>query len=481
MNCRLQTQIMMMLVLTLGGGAGWGVTVTPPPGPVAGSTITVQFVDPVSSGWIAPASVPLTISAYSTEAGVTIQDVSIYVTSTEAGNRLGQGQARPDTNAFDYAWAGVAAGTYNVYAVATDSNGKLNTSLPLTITVKGPPDVLVTGITLTPVAPVAAVAFTVQVTVKNQGGDGEGGTLTLVPFAGASGADLLVQALPVVAGGASATLTFAVPARPDGANVMTATVTAVPNETATGNNAQSVPYTVVMPLPADLAVSAIKITPTKPLDATAFMAEVTVRNVGKNANVGGTLTLTPAIGAAGIGQAVPVLAKSKSVKLAFTVPGQAPGRQAMTATLSAVPAETRTTNNSKTVNYTVAARPDFTITAIAFSPVAPLCNGTFTAYVTILNNGGAAKAGYLDVWINYADGQAATKSMAVSTISAGKTKRVTVTRLLAGAAIGERTFRAVVDARGTATESDESNNVFTTTYTPCAVTPPSPPSPPSPP
>ena len=473
MNRRLQT--LMMLVLTLGGGAGWCGTVTPPPGPVAGSTITVQFVDPASSGWIAPATVPLTITAYSTEAGVTIQDVSIYVTSTEAGNRLGQAQARPDTNAFDYTWAAVAAGNYNVYAVATDSNGKINTSSPLTVTVKGPPDLLITGITPTPVTPVAAVAFTVQVTVKNQGSDSEGGTLTLAPFAGASGADLLVQALPVIAGGNAVTLTFAVPARPDGANVMTATVAGVPNEAATGNNAQSMPYTVVTPLPTDLTVSAIKITPTKPLDATVFLAEVTVKNVGKNANVGGTLTLTPAIGVAGIGQTVPVLAKSKSVKLVFTVPGQTPGTKKMTATLSAVPAETKLTNNSKALNYTVTARPDFTITAVVFSPVAPLCNSTFTAYVTILNHGGAAKAGYLDVWINYADGQAATKSVAVSTISAGKTKRVTMTRLPAGAAVGERTFRAVVDARGTATESDEGNNVFTTTYTPCAITPPSPP------
>jgi len=474
MNRRLQTLMVTVLALTLGGGVAWGDA--PPPGPVAGSTITVHFVESSPSGWIAPATVPLTITAYSTEAGVTIQDVSIYVTSTAAGNRLGQAQARPDTNAFDYTWAAVAAGNYNVYAVATDSNGKINTSLPLTVTVKGSPDLLITGIALTPVAPVAATAFTVRVTVKNQGGASEGGTLTLTPFTGAGGADLLVQALPVIAGGASATLAFTAPARPDGANVMTATVAAVPNEVATGNNAQSLPYTVVTPLPTDLTVSAIKITPAKPLDATVFMAEVTVKNAGKNANVGGTLTLTPAIGATGIGQTVPVLARSKSVKLAFTVPGQTPGTKRMTATLSAVPAETKLTNNSKTVNYTVTARPDFTITAVAFSPVAPLCNSTFTAYVTILNNGGAAKAGYLDVWVNYADGQTATKSVAVSTISAGKTKRVTVTRLPAGAAIGERTFRAVVDARGTATESDENNNVFTTTYTPCAITPPSPPS-----
>jgi beta propeller repeat protein len=237
--------------------------------------------------------------------------------------------------------------------------------------------------------------------------------------------------------------------------------------------------TVTAPvLPTDLMVSALKVTPSKPLDASPFTADVTVRNAGKNPCPGGTLTLTPAVGAAGITQTVPALAKSKSVKMTFTVPGQAPGVKKMTATLSAVPGETKTTNNSRTANYTVTARPDFSITAVAFSPVAPLCNGTFTAYVTIRNNGGTAKAGYLEVWINYADGQAATKSVAVSTISAGKTKRVTVTRLPVGAALGERTFRAVVDGRNTAVESDESNNVFSTTYTPCAVTPTPPPPPP---
>lgn len=231
----------------------------------------------------------------------------------------------------------------------------------------------------------------------------------------------------------------------------------------------------VTPLPTDLMVSALKVTPSKPLDATAFTADVTVRNAGRNACSGGTLTLMPAAGAAGIGQTVPALAKSKSVKLTFSVPGQTPGAKKMTATLSAVPGETKITNNSKTVNYTVTARPDFSITAVVFSPVAPLCNGKFTAYVTVLNTGGAAKAGYVDVWINYADGQAATKSVAVSTISAGRTKRVTVTNLLTGAAIGERTFRAVVDGRNSANESNEGNNVFTTAYTPCAVIPPPPP------
>jgi hypothetical protein len=236
--------------------------------------------------------------------------------------------------------------------------------------------------------------------------------------------------------------------------------------------------TVTAPvLPTDLMVSALKVTPSKPLDASPFTADVTVRNAGKNPCSGGTLTLTPVVGAAGIVQTVPELAKSKSVKLTFAVPGQAPGAQKMTATVSAVPGETKLTNNSKTVSYTVTARPDFTITAVSFSPVAPLCNSTFTAYVTIQNNGGAAKAGYLDVWINYADGQAATKSVAVSTISAGRTKRVTLTRLATGAATGERTFRAVVDGRNTATESNEGNNVFTTTYTPCALTPPPPPAP----
>ena len=249
-----------------------------------------------------------------------------------------------------------------------------------------------------------------------------------------------------------------------------------------GNASTSVALAVtvnaaVTPLPTDLTVSALKITPSKPLDATPFTADVTVKNAGKNACSGGTLTLTPAVGAAGIVQTVPALAKSKSVKMTFAVPGQAPGAQKMTATLSAVPGETKTTNNSKTVNYTVTARPDFTITAVVFSPVAPLCNSTFTAYVTIQNNGGAAKAGYLDVWVNYADGQVATKSVAVSTISAGKTKRVTLTRLATGTATGERTFRAVVDGRNSATESNEGNNVFTTTYTPCALTPPPPPAP----
>ena len=230
----------------------------------------------------------------------------------------------------------------------------------------------------------------------------------------------------------------------------------------------------VTSLPTDLTVSALKITPSKRLDATPFTADVTVKNAGRNACSGGTLTVVPAVGAAGLVQTVPALAKSKSVKMTFAVPGQATGVQKMTATLSAVPGETKTTNNSKALTYTVTARPDFSITAVAFSKFPPLCksNSKFTAYVTVLNAGGAAKAGYLDVWINYAEGQTFTKRVVVSTIAAGKTKRVTLSGLLTGVATGEqRTFRAVINSTKTTYESNEDNNVFTTTYTPCALTP----------
>jgi uncharacterized repeat protein (TIGR02543 family) len=112
---------------------------------------------------------------------------------------------------------------------------------------------------------------------------------------------------------------------------------------------------------------------------------------------------------------------------------------------------------------------DFVITGIALLPAAPNTGDTFAVAVTVKNTGiTTADGGYLDVWANQtisqtcgADGNAWAK---VGILAAGASKTFAVTLLRAGAA-GPKTLRAFVDSWCQTTETNETNNQFTKTYT----------------
>lgn len=120
------------------------------------------------------------------------------------------------------------------------------------------------------------------------------------------------------------------------------------------------------------------------------------------------------------------------------------------------------------VNLVVAAASDFTLTAMTI-PVAPVANGTFSAVVTVKNQGaGAADGGTLRLWANQPAAQvcAATggdKTMVVGTMAAGASKNLTFTGINAGAG-GLKTLRAFVDAACVRAETNETNNQRTLSY-----------------
>jgi hypothetical protein len=139
-------------------------------------------------------------------------------------------------------------------------------------------------------------------------------------------------------------------------------------------------------------------------------------------------------------------------------------------------------NNRLTLNntaYTVAnfkqsctgtgSQPDFVVTSITLNPTSPSANSTFSASVTVKNQGGASgNAGWLDVWMNQSSsvscGTDGNTWYNVGTLAAGESKTVTFSGLSSGAS-GSKTFRAFVDSFCKTAESDEGNNQATKSYT----------------
>ena len=133
--------------------------------------------------------------------------------------------------------------------------------------------------------------------------------------------------------------------------------------------------------------------------------------------------------------------------------------------------------NSKGTSYglnktfvTTACRRDLVITGLTLAPATPAANGTFSAAVTVKNQGAATSniGFFLDVWANStavpgcgAEGDGWAE---IGMLAAGASKTVTVTGLNAGAA-GAKTARAFVDSWCEVVESNETNNQLVKTYT----------------
>lgn len=114
--------------------------------------------------------------------------------------------------------------------------------------------------------------------------------------------------------------------------------------------------------------------------------------------------------------------------------------------------------------------PDFVVTGTVLTPASPSANGTFTALVTVKNQGTVAGVpGMLQVWANQANAQACgatgNRSTTLTTsLAAGASTTVTVSGLPAGAA-GAKTLRAFVDSQCQIAEVSDTNNQTTQVYT----------------
>ncbi|WP_295586538.1 CARDB domain-containing protein [uncultured Lamprocystis sp.] len=349
------------------------------------------------------------------------------------------------------------------------------------------PDFAVTGVVITPTAVIANSTFDVAVTVKNRGTvDGTPGALqvwsnrTDASACGATGDRSAI--LPSLAAGASTTLTLTgLPAGAAGAKTLRAFVdsaclTIEPNEP---DNQYTKTHTVV-PAGADFAVTGVVVTPSGPRANGTFSAAVTVKNRGSLAGVPGTLRVwsnqASGQGCGAIGNAAATLTSlAGGSSRTITVSGLPAGTAGVKTLRAFVDSDCRTAepnepDNQYVQTYTVFGRPmaDFAVTSIALTPSGPVANGTFSAAVTVKNQGsGSGDGGYLDLWANQPNGQVCGVDgdafVSVGTLAAGASKTLTLSGLPASVA-GAKTLRAFVDSACLTAEPNEADNQYIQTF-----------------
>ncbi len=97
-----------------------------------GTPPTVALTAPLASNtFLAPAAVSLAASASDPDVGGSISKVEFYNGAAKLGEDL--------TAPYNYDWTGVAAGSYNLSARATDNDGNVTASAAITATVSAPP------------------------------------------------------------------------------------------------------------------------------------------------------------------------------------------------------------------------------------------------------------------------------------------------------------------------------------------------------
>ena len=128
-----------------------------------------------------------------------------------------------------------------------------------------------------------------------------------------------------------------------------------------------------------------------------------------------------------------------------------------------------TAGKGVTATFTPASNLDFAVTNVSIRPAVPAANSTFTATVTIKNQGTVdGIVGTVGVWANQATAQncGATpdKSVTVDTLAAGESTTVLIKGLAAGK-VGAKTVRIFADSTCATLESNEDNNQVTQNYT----------------
>ncbi len=222
--------------MSYNGSVAAGQSVNPPPGfngtwttanPVPtnfavngnacnSSPPTVSLTSPANnSSYTAPANIPLAATAAATQSGATISRVDFMSGSTLI--------ASVTTSPYQTSWNGVTAGTYQLTAVATDSNGTQATSTPVTVTVTQPttPTIMTTTASVTVAAGGTATfgvslntapTSNVTVTVANTAGSGSvtvqsGASLTFTPTNFGTSQTVTIAAASGLANNTTATFT----------------------------------------------------------------------------------------------------------------------------------------------------------------------------------------------------------------------------------------------------------------------------------
>ena len=359
-------------------------------------------------------------------------------------------------------------GAAKVFAPASITVGGTST---LTLTLTNSNAVALKNVALTDTYPSAnvknaatpAAAFT---------GTGCAGTVTAV----AGGSSVALSAATIPAGGScvlKVNVTSAVAGSyVDGSGSLT---TPLGLNTAAASSTLTVAAAVAKP---DFVVTSVVLSPASPTLKGTFSATVTVKNQGTAAGNGGYLDVwtnqpvAQTCPADGNGFAlVGTLAAGASKTLVITgLPSGADGAKTLRAFVDSacLTAESNESNNQFTQAYTVVGGPDFVVTGIVLSPASPKTKTTFSATVTVKNQGTAAGDGrFLDVWANQSAVQTCPADgdnfAAVGVLAAGASKAITLTGIPAGA-VGAKTLRAFVDSYCETVESNDGNNQATASY-----------------
>ena len=397
-----------------------------------------------------------------------------------------------------------ASGTYSFRAFAdaselteeeSEGNNQRCDTYNLVATSVGKPDFLVDSVMFNPITLTTGCLFTATVTVRNAGtGSGNAGTLRVYVnhLATAVAKDIAdgQAAVGVLAAGASTMVTITGLHAPKAGGTYNfrafADASELTAEESEGNNQRCDTYTLVAaPVgQPDFVVDDITFNPITLTTGCVFTATVAVRNAGTGAGSVGSLRVWVNHAAVAVKnetgdaqQTVAALAPGATSRVLFT--GLHAPKAFGTynfrafADANAQTLEQSESNDQKCVTYSLGpapgAKPDFVVSDISFSPLVLTTGCTFTAYVTILNQGSlAGDAGYVDVWLDHSNaavvGDVGNACQAAGSLAVGEQKIKTFTGLHASAQKGTYTFRAFVDSRGKAAEQSEGNNQRTRNY-----------------
>jgi len=231
---------------------------------------------------------------------------------------------------------------------------------------------------------------------------------------------------------------------------------------------------------SNFVVTGVTLIPASPPVNGTFSAQVTVKNQGMGFANGGQLSVWANQPATQPCNATPdkppvqvgtLAGGSSKILTVNDLPAGPVGCKTLRAFVDSacVTPETNEYNNQFTQTYCLPSL-DFVVTGISLRPAPSAPNGTFSATVTVKNQGTAASDGgeRLAVWANQPTTQPCNatpnKSVTVGALAAGATTTLTVNGLSAGT-VGAKTLRAFVDSTCAFAESNEGNNQLTKSYT----------------
>ena len=347
------------------------------------------------------------------------------------------------------------ADAYGVVTETDESNNELQTHYDATAL----PDLIVDSITWTPPNPSIGDKVTFTVTIKNQG-HGNSRSSTVNYYVDGSTRRLTGDRVDALAPGQSATAGFTWQAE-TGSHRFRAVADAygVVTETDESNNELETDYEATA-LP-DLIVESITWTPPSPSIGDKVTFTVTIKNQGhgnsRSSTVnyyvdGSTRRLT--------GDRVDALAPGQSATAGFTWQAET-GSHRFRAVADAygVVTETDESNNELETDYEATALPDLIVESITWTPPSPSIGDKVTFTVTINNQGhGNSRSSTVNY---YVDGS--TRRLTRDRVDALAPGQSATAGFTWQAETGSHRFRAVADAYGVVTETDESNNEFTVT------------------